>query len=120
MSKPAAPLRIPPGAKRTPLAVKPFDGLRQVVDPQTDVIERRGMHGGFLVGVDRLHQIDFDLERALAHRDDVFIDVFAFADEVAGDFEAEHVNPELTQFHLVGAADGDLLDTEDFEGTLDS
>jgi hypothetical protein len=32
----------------------------QVVDPQADVVQRRGVHGGLLVGVERLHQVDLD------------------------------------------------------------
>jgi hypothetical protein len=52
--------------------------------------------------VERLHQVDLDLERAAAHGGDVFVDVLALADVVAGHGQAEHVDPELLQPLLGG------------------
>jgi hypothetical protein len=74
---------MPPGAKRTPLRGEPFDGLRQVVDPESDVVERRFVYGRLLCRIERLHQVDFDLERAAAHLRDVLVDVFTLADVIA-------------------------------------
>jgi hypothetical protein len=79
------------------------------------VVERGGVHGGLLLGVEGLHQVDLDLERALAHGGDVLVHVLALGDEVAGDLEAEHVDPQGAQALLGRAADGDLLHAEDLE-----
>ena len=81
------------------------------------MVERRGVHGRLLLRVKRLHQVDLDLERPAADGADVFIHVLALALEGAGFLQAEHVDPQRLQALLVGAADGDLLDAEDFEGT---
>ena len=48
MSCPAAPLRMPPGREAQALLLEPAHGHRQVVDPQADVVERRGVHRGLL------------------------------------------------------------------------
>src|SRR5690606_5250549 len=74
------------------------------------------VHRGLLVRVQRLHQIDLDLERPLADGADVFVDVLALAAEGAGHLQAEHVDPEFLQALLVGAADGDLLHAEHAKG----
>jgi hypothetical protein len=46
----------------------------------------------------------------------VFVDVFPLAFECAGELQSKHVNPQLLQPGLAGGADGDLLDTQGFEG----
>src|SRR6185369_14070621 len=94
---------------------QPFNGLGQVVDPQAHMVERRLMHGGLLVGIERLHQVDLDLERAATQAADVLVHILAFALVRARDLQAEHVDPELLQPALVRAADGDLLDAEHLE-----
>ena len=76
------------------------------------------VHSRFLVGIHRLHQVDLDLEGPGADRADVLVHVLTGAFERAGDFQAEQLDPELAQPALVGPANGDLLDTEDFERTL--
>ena len=81
MSCPAAPLRMPPGAKRTPFSLSHGHRNGQVVDPQPDVIERRRVHGGLLLGIDRLHQVHLHPVRTNAHGADVLVDVLAFGAE---------------------------------------
>ncbi|MPN49920.1 hypothetical protein SDC9_197544 [bioreactor metagenome] len=81
------------------------------------MVERRGMHGRLLFRIERLHQVDLDLERAGAHGADVLIDVFAFRDEGAGDFQAEFFDPQRAQLFLGRTTDGDLLDAENLERT---
>ncbi|MGC4090769.1 MAG: hypothetical protein QM756_23430 [Polyangiaceae bacterium] len=71
-----------------------------------------------LFRVQGLHQVHFHLEGALAHGADVLVHVFPFGDEIACHFQAQHVHPQGFQLLLGRAADGDLLDAEDFEGTL--
>ncbi len=99
-------------------AVQPLDGRVDVVDPQPDVIERRNVDPGFLLRIDRLHQIDFDRKGPGSHRYDVFVDVFRFASEIAGELEAERIDPEPAKGVLVGCAHRDLLNTEYLERTI--
>ena len=73
------------------------------------------MHGRFFLGVEWLHQIDLDLERAGADGADVFVHVLAFAFVGAGHLQAKHVDPELLQATFVRPANGNLLDTQHFE-----
>jgi len=80
------------------------------------MVERRGVNRRLLLGIERLHQIDLDLVWALADGADVFVNVLTLGDEVAGDLQAQHIDPELAQGLLVGAADGDLLDAENLVG----
>ena len=75
-------------------------------------------YGGFLLGVEGLHEVHLTLKGPLPMAVMSSVDVFPLADEVAGDFEAEHVDPEGAEFGLGGAADGDLLDAENLERTL--
>ena len=49
------------------------------------MIERRGVNGGLLLWVERLHQIHFDFEGTAANDANVFVDVFTLALEGAGD-----------------------------------
>ena len=106
------------GGKAHALGGEPFHGLGQVVNPQANVVQRRGVHGGLFLDVQRLHDVHLHLEGALAHGQDVFIDVFAFALEGACLLQAQHVHPQGLHALLVGAANGDLLDAQDFEGAL--
>jgi hypothetical protein len=119
MSKPAAPLRMPPGAKRTPCADShcTANGRSSIHRPMW--FSGVACTAGFLVGVQRLHQVHLDLEgRAAADGTDVFIDVLALAAEGARHFQAEHVDPKRLQAFLVGPADGDLLDAQHLEWSL--
>ena len=94
------------------LGGEPIDRRLQIVDPEPDVIERRIVHLGALLGIDRLHEVDLDLERSRAGRGDVLVDVFRFAAKVSGHGEPERVDPEPAQRALVEPADGDLLHTQ--------
>ena len=76
------------------------------------------MHPGSLVGVDRLHQVDLDLERPDAHHGDVFVHVLGLAAIAAGELEPERVDPEAAQSRFVETADGDLLHAQDREGSF--
>ena len=106
------------GRKAHAIGAEPLYGLGQIVHPQADVVERGGVHRRLLLGVERLHQVNFNLERAAAERADVLVDVLPFGDEIAGDFEAQHVDPQGLESFLARAADGDLLNAEDLEGAL--
>ena len=117
MSCPAAPLRIPPGAKRTPCAVSHSTARGQVVDPEPHVIERRIVHGGLPRGIDGLHEVDLAARQPLAGDSDVLVDVLALAAELPFDGEPEAVDPEVAQACLARAANGDLLHAEDPEGS---
>jgi hypothetical protein len=101
--------------KAHPLGRQPFHGLRQVVYPQANVVERRGVHGRLLVRIERLHQVDFDLERSAAHGANVLVDIFPLADEVARHGQPQLVHPQRLQPLLGGPADGDLLNAENSE-----
>src|SRR5574343_1938177 len=96
---------------------QPFDSLGQVVDPQADVIERRSMNRRLLFRIERLHQVDLDLERATTHGADILVDILALGNEGAADFQAENVDQQGAQLGLGGAADGDLLNAENLERT---
>jgi serine protease Do len=98
-------------------ALEPLHGRGEIVDPQPDVIERRVLDLRLLLGVERLHQVDLDLERAGAHRRDVFVDVLALALEVARDREPERVDPQRSQSLLVESSDRYLLDSQNLERT---
>src|SRR6185369_15066922 len=106
------------GRESHPLRRQPFHSFGQVVDPKAYMVERRLMHGGLLVRIERLHQVDLDLEWPGSQRADVLVHILALALIVTRDLQAEHVHPQAQQAALVRAADGDLLDSEDFEGTF--
>ncbi len=71
-----------------------------------------------LRGIDRLHQIDLDLERAGARDGDVLVDVLALAPVVARRLETEEIDPEAAEAGFVGGADGDLLEAENAKRTI--
>jgi len=91
------------------LGTEPLDGARQIVHPQAGVVQGCRMHRRLPVGVERLHQIDFDLERARPGGADVLIDVFALADEGTCHLQSEQIDPETAQARFVRTSDGDLL-----------
>ena len=68
-SWPAAPLRMPPGVKRTPCASR-CAGLVEQVHPDPDVVERRHVHLRRLRQVDRLHRVELDVHRAAAEHEE--------------------------------------------------
>ena len=70
------------------------------------------MNGRLAVWIDRLHQVDLDFGRTLTDGADILVDVLAFGDERARDFEAQHVDPESFESRRVWTADCDLLDAE--------
>ena len=97
---------------------EPLDALREVVDPEADVVELRLVHLRLLFRVDRLHDVDFHSGRALAHAENVLIDVFALALEGLDGLKAHDAAPEVGKLALVEAADGDLLNSENFEWSV--
>mmetsp|Transcript_6792 Transcript_6792/g.28657 ORF Transcript_6792/g.28657 Transcript_6792/m.28657 type:complete len:240 (+) Transcript_6792:209-928(+) len=107
-----------PGRKTQALRLQPLHRGRQVVHPQADVVQWRRMHGRLLLRVQRLHQVHLHRVGALPQRADVLVDVLALALEGAGDRHAQQVHPQVAQLGFVEAADGDLLQAEDLEGTL--
>src|SRR5665647_3516900 len=94
---------------------QPLHGLGQIVDPESHMVERRAVHSRFFFDVQRLHQIDLDLERATAHGANIFIHILAFADKVAGDLKPQQINPQRPKTLLAGSANGYLLDTQYLE-----
>jgi hypothetical protein len=102
-------LRMPPGAKRTPLAPSHSTAFGRSSIHRPTWLSGVVVHGGFLLGVEGLHQVHFDLERTLPIAV-MSSSVFALGLEGAGDFEAEHVDPQGAQAVARRAADGDLLD----------
>jgi hypothetical protein len=104
--------------KAQALGLQPAHGGRQIVHPQPDVVERRGVHRGFLLGIQRLHEVDLHRRPALTQGQDVLVDVLTFALKGAGRRDAEQIDPQGPEALLVKAADGDLLEAEDLEGAL--
>ena len=100
------------------LLAQPGDGRGQIIDPQPDVVQGRGVHRGFFLGVQRLHEIHLDLEWPDTDGADVLVDVFSLAPEGARDLQAEQVDPEFLQPMLVRTTNGNLLNTQHFEGTV--
>src|SRR3990172_432404 len=82
------------------LLLKPINRRSEVVHPKTKVVERRLMHFGASLRIDRLHQIDLDFERARSHRDDVLVHVFGFAAKAAFGMQAERIDPKPAQRRL--------------------
>ena len=76
---------------------------------QADVVERRGVNRWLFLGIERLHQIELDLERAASDGADILVHIFPLAAESARNFQSQYIHPELSQAGLVGPADGDLL-----------
>jgi len=66
------------------------------------MVERRGVHGGLFIGVERLHQIDLDLVRTDPDAADVLIDVLALGNEVAGDLRPSTSTQSLRSRCLSG------------------
>ena len=100
------------GRETNALLGQPGNGLLEVVHPEAHVIERRFVNLGALLRVDRLHQVDFDLEGALARYGDVLVDVLGFAAIATRRSEAQCVDPKAPQRLLVQASNGDLLQAE--------
>ena len=65
--------------------------------------------------INRLHQIDFDAERARADAEDVLVHVFAFGPIASRALETEEIHPEFREPCLVGAAERNLLHPENSE-----
>src|SRR3990172_11374331 len=100
------------------LAAQPLDGRREIVDPESDVIERRLVHPGPALGIDRLHEVHLDGEGPASGEGDVLVHVLRLAAKAAARREAEQVDPQPAQTLLRGGPDRDLLDPEDLEGAL--
>src|SRR5207253_5742428 len=77
--------------------------------------ERRIVDRRLFLRVDRLHEIDFDLERSATGHRDVLVDVLALALERSGYGKTECVDPQAAKPALVEATDGDLLNAENTE-----
>ena len=53
-----------------------LDSLLQVVNPQTHVVQRGNVHLRGLVGVQRLHEIDFNLVSPASKGKNILVNVF--------------------------------------------
>ena len=116
MSWPAAPLRMPPGAKRTPCARQPLDRPRQVVDPQADVVQRRRVDRRLRCRVDRLHQVDLDLRAAPLPSAQMSSSTFSRSLRNVPSTSRPNMSTQSVRSRaLLGPADRDLLDAEDAE-----
>jgi hypothetical protein len=74
---------------------EPFDGTGEIVDPKTDVVERRLGDVRPCLRIDRLHEVDLHGERSQAGPERVFFDVFARNSMARRPFEAEEIHPEV-------------------------
>jgi hypothetical protein len=97
------------------LGLEPIYGCSKVVDPEAHVIQRRIMHPWALLRIERLHQVDLDLECTRAHGDHVLVNVLTLASIGTGGLETENVDPEVSECGLIEAAHGDLLDSQNFK-----
>lgn len=110
----------PSGGEPNALLAEPGHGGGQIVDPQANVVERGLVHAGARVGVEWLHQIDFDRAAPFAELEDLFVDVLGFAAVGTDAAQPEQVDPELASGGSIEAADGDLLQAEDPKRTRGS
>ncbi len=101
-----------------PLPGEPVDTGGKIVDPHPDVVERRHVHLGRPLGVERLHQVDLHCVRTVAEAQDVFVDVLGCADVIAHLLHTEQPGPQTGECPLVEAADCDLLEPENAKGTI--
>src|SRR5262245_51398372 len=105
----------PAGGEMDAARREPFDRSREVVHPEAHVIERRLGDARSSIGIERLHEVDFDRERARAGAEDVLVDIFARHAMTADAFETEEVDPELRETRLVRAPERNLLHSENTE-----
>ena len=107
-----------PGCEAYALGLQPRDSGRKVVDPEPYVIERGLMNARPSLGVERLHEVDLEPERAVAEHRDVFLHVLALDSNGARDLEAEQIDPEAAQSLLVESAHSDLLYAQNSKRSL--
>ena len=67
------------------------------------------MHTGFFLNIQRLHQVDFDLQRAVSGYRYIFVNIFLNAFVRTRDLQTEGIDPQFAQSLLVGTAHCDLL-----------
>jgi hypothetical protein len=84
----------------------------QVVDPQTEVIERWRVRARSTRFVDRLHEIDFDRADSLANAQNVLVDVLRLTSERADTLDPQEVDPQWEQAPLVARTESDLLNAQ--------
>jgi hypothetical protein len=98
--------------------LEPFHRGGEVVDPQADVIERRLVDPGALLGIDGLHQVHLDSQRAPARHRDVLVHVLGLAAEAALLVEAEQIEPQPSQRRLVAGTHRNLLQPQHAERSI--
>ena len=106
------------GREPNALLGEPVDTSGEVVDPDTDVVERRHVHLRRPLGVERLHQVDLDGVGTVAEAQDVLVDVLRLADVVAHLLHSEQTGPQTGERPLVETTDGDLLEPEHAKWTI--
>src|SRR5262245_35417697 len=89
------------GREPNSLTTEPLDCGSEVVDPESDVVQRGVIHARPTVGIDRLHEVHLDRERSCAGGGDVLVDVLALAPEGPAWRETEEVDPEAAERPLV-------------------
>ena len=107
----------PPWREAHAALLQPGDGASKVIDPQSNVVERGLVNTGTRLHVDGDHQVQLDPGQTGAEHGDIFVDVLALAAVVALDFNAEQLDPQPAHRRLVGAADRDLLKSQNTEGS---
>ena len=109
---PGGALADAPWGEAHALSDQPVDTGGEIVDPHTDVVERRHVHLRRSFRVERLHQVDLHGVRTGAEAQDVLVDILGLADVVAHLVDAEQTGPEAGQRTLVESADRDLLEPQ--------
>lgn len=104
------------GREAHALARQKINCYLQVVDPETNVVERRFIDTRLFRRVERLHDVNLDGMRTVPHFENIFVDVFAFAAEFRLWRQTKYINPQFAQPGLISTADRDLLNSEYFEG----
>ncbi len=94
---------------------EPLDCECQVVDPKPDVIKSGDVHLWATFWVDGLHEIDLNFAKTCTCDQNVFVDVLFLTSIFAGFLKAEHVAPKSAEFTLIGAANGNLLNTKNLK-----
>ena len=118
------------------LLLEVLDASREVINPETNVVERRNVDLGALGRIIRFHDINFNSHRTLTTAENIFLNVFlgGLRDKLNSKknqyfegvdlFKTEDINPKVLESSLAGTTDGNLLETKNSvrlgssEGTL--
>lgn len=110
------------GGETHTLLSEVLDASGQVINPETNVVQRRVVDLGALVGIVGLHDIDFHGHGSLSATQNVLLHVLlrrllvsephqAYLERVEG-IETEDVAPEVLEGSLAGSTNSNLLNTQ--------